>query len=116
VYIFQQIAAILEERNVIHLFFNMQTQTLIHADVFFFLSSIGFVVVTCVLVVSLVYMISVLRSVRRITEKIETGIDTVGEDAKELVSDLRESLAFRILFGGRKHTKVITDNKKSLKK
>lgn len=77
-------------------------QTLVHADIFFFISSVGFVLVTCVLLAGLMYMISILRSVRRITERIENGMDTVGEDARELVSDLRESAAFRMLFGGRK--------------
>lgn len=77
-------------------------QTLIHADIFFFISSVGFVLVTCVLLVGLMYVISILRSVRRITERIENGMDTVGEDARELVSDLRESTVFRMLFGGRK--------------
>lgn len=80
----------------------MQTETLIHADAFFFIASIGFIVVTILIAVGLVYIISILRSVRRITEKIETGINTVGEDAKELISDLRNSTAFRMLFGGRK--------------
>jgi hypothetical protein len=80
----------------------MSTQTLIHADIFFFISSLGFVLVTLVILVGLFYIIRILQGVRRITDKIEAGIDTVGEDAKELVSDLRESMAFRMLFGGRK--------------
>lgn len=79
----------------------MQNQELIYADTFFLISSIGFIVVAIVLVIGLIYMISILRSVRRITEKIEAGIETVGEDAKELIGDLRESTAFRMIFGGR---------------
>lgn len=93
----------------------MPTQTLIHADIFFFIASIGFVLITCILAVGLVYMIGILQSVRRITDKIESGIATVGEDAKELVSDLRESMAFRMLFGGRKRNDATNKDKKAKK-
>ena len=77
-------------------------QTLIHADIFFFISSVGFIIVTLVVLVGLAYIISILRKVDRITEKIETGIDSMEENTKEFVSDLRESMAFRLLFGARK--------------
>jgi len=77
-------------------------RTLIHADIFFFISSVGFVVVTFVMLVGLVYIISILRRVDRITKKIETGIGTMEEHTREFVSDLRESIVFRVLFGGRK--------------
>lgn len=90
----------------------MQSQTLAHADTFFLISSIGFIAVAALLIVGLAYMISVLRSVRRITEKIESGIETAEEDVKELVSDLRESAAFRMLFGGRGRRKTRADLKK----
>jgi len=84
----------------------MQEQTLIHADMFFFISSIGFVLITIALLVGLAYIISILHKVRSITTKIEAGVDTVGDDAKNLISDLRDSTAFRMIFGGRKHKKT----------
>lgn len=86
----------------------MQTQTLVHADIFFFISSIGFIIVTLILSVGLVYMIGVLKSVRRITDKIEADIDKVGQETKELVEDLRDSTAFRLMFGGHKKRKNIS--------
>jgi hypothetical protein len=90
----------------------MQTQTLIHADTFFFISSVGFTVLTILLAIGLVYIIRVLHRVRSITEKIEEGIDTVSEDTKELVSDLRESVVFKMIFGGRKHKKTTAKQSK----
>ncbi|MEI8103492.1 MAG: hypothetical protein WCG84_01140 [Candidatus Moraniibacteriota bacterium] len=86
----------------------MLMQTLVHADIFFFIASIGFIVVTCLVAVGLVYMIVILRNVRSITEKVEAGIDTAEEEVKEFVSDLRESRVFQMLFGGRKHKKSET--------
>ena len=85
----------------------MFSRTLIHADIFFFLASIGFILMTVVVLVGLAYMVSILRRVDRITEKLETGITTMEGHTKEFVSDLRESAVFRFLFAGRKksHTK-----------
>ncbi len=80
----------------------MPSQTLIHADIFFFISSIGFTLVTLVILIGLVYVVSILRKVDRITGKIEAGVETMEEQTKEFVSDLRDSMAFRMLFGGRK--------------
>lgn len=90
----------------------MQTQTLIHADIFFFIASIGFIVITLLIAVGLVYVIRILRGVRRITDKIEQGINTAEEDVKELISDLRESSIFRMIFGGRKRKAASTTQQK----
>lgn len=90
----------------------MQAQALNHADTFFLISSIGFTLVAVVVVIALAYMVSILRSVRRITGKIESGIETAEENVKELVSDLRESTAFRMMFGGRNRKKHRSDFKK----
>ena len=90
----------------------MASQTLIHADIFFFISSIGFILVTIALLIGLFYIIRVVRSVDRITVKIEDGIDTVGDDAKNLISDLRDSMAFRMIFGGRKRKITSTERKR----
>ena len=86
-------------------------RTLVHADIFFFISSIGFVVVTFVALVGLVYIISILRRVDRITKKIETGITTMEEHTREFISDLRESMVFRVLFGGRKKRRTTEGTK-----
>jgi hypothetical protein len=80
----------------------MPSQTLIHADIFFFISSIGFVLIALVILVGLGYVVSILRKVNRITEKVETGIEAMEENTQEFISDLRESTVFRMLFGGRK--------------
>lgn len=80
----------------------MPSQTLIHADIFFLISSIGFVLIALVVLVGLGYMVSILHKVNRITEKIETGIEAMEENTREFVSDLRDSVVFRMLFGGRK--------------
>lgn len=76
--------------------------TLVHADIFFFISSIGFVIIFSLLVVALVYGIRLLRRVDHISKKIEASIDIAADDTKALIADLRDSVAFRFLFGKRR--------------
>jgi len=80
----------------------MSSQTLIHADIFFFISSIGFVLIALAVLIGLAYVVSILRRIDRLTEKIENKVETMEEHTKEFVSDLRDSMAFRMLFGSRK--------------
>jgi hypothetical protein len=74
-------------------------QTLIHADMFFFISSIGFVLLWVLMAVALIYVIKLFRSVLRVTRIIERDVAAIGEDTKDLIRDLRKSRAFSFLFG-----------------
>jgi uncharacterized protein YoxC len=74
--------------------------TLIQANIFFFIASIAFVILTVLLIIILIYIIGLLKNVRRITDKLEGDIEIIGDEAKELLSDMRQSVAFRFLFGG----------------
>jgi hypothetical protein len=57
--------------------------TLIHADIFFFVTTIAVVVITIALAVLIVYLVKVFRSVRRIT-------DMVGDEAVLLRHDIAD--------------------------
>ncbi len=74
-------------------------QTLIHADIFFFIASIGFVLMFGLSVVVLIYLIGILRSVRHMSRKIEGDIESVSTEVKEFVVDMRESRLYRMVFG-----------------
>lgn len=73
--------------------------TLVHADIFFFISSIGFIILASLLTVALVYSIGILRKVKNITEKIGDNVEGISDDAREFVRDVRESGVYRMLFG-----------------
>lgn len=77
----------------------MPGTSLIHADIFFFVATIGFAIIAILMAVVLGYLISTLRSVRRITGNIEAGMHSLSEDAKDLIDDLRNNLVYRLLFG-----------------
>lgn len=81
--------------------------TLIHADIFFFISSIGFIVLTILLTIILVKIIQLVNRVDRISKKIENGMNTVTDDVKDLIEDLKDSPIFRFMFGILKRKKKI---------
>lgn len=75
---------------------------MIQADIFFFISSIAFIIFILLLTIAGVYFIQIVRNVAAITKKVERDIDTIGDTAKELVMDLQNSSIFSLLFGKRK--------------
>jgi hypothetical protein len=77
----------------------MPDQAWLHADIFFFIASIGFLVLAILLAVGLIVVIRILRSVKRITDQVEIDVTEAKEGARELLCDIRESFLFRLLFG-----------------
>lgn len=75
---------------------------LLHADLFFFISSIGFIVCFILCIILGVYLIQIARSVSAIAKKVEQDVETIGDTAKELVLDLQESSLFSLLFRKKK--------------
>jgi hypothetical protein len=86
-------------------------ETIIKADIFFFVSSIGFILLFVLAAIVLVQFIFLLRRWQRMSKKLEQDADTIREDAKEFLEHLTESRVFRFIFGKKrsihtsKHTK-----------
>lgn len=59
----------------------------LHANIFFFIASVAVVLFVLLVCVVLYHVIKIIRSVRRIVERIEVGSETVMDD----INDLRES-------------------------
>lgn len=77
------------------------------SQVFFLISSVGFVALWILLAVLIVYLIRATRTFSRIMEKVEKDIDEIGDTTKEMIEDLRSSAIFNFLFRKkRKHPKV----------
>jgi hypothetical protein len=62
--------------------------TLIHADIFFFVTTIAVVIVTLLLAIALIYLIKVLNRIKNIAEQIREETVLFRED----VHDLRDSV------------------------
>ena len=82
--------------------------TLQNANIFFLISSIGFVLLWILIAILLIYIIRLFKSVSRISRMIEMGVANIGDDARELIDDLRDSAIFGMMFGRRKKKVVKT--------
>lgn len=71
---------------------------LLQSQVFFFISSVGFVILGIFVAVFLFYLIRATNTFSRILEQIEEDIDSVGDTTKEMLEDVRDSAVFGFLF------------------
>ena len=62
----------------------------LQANIFFFITSVAVIVFTALLCVALYYVIKILRAVRNIVDRVDTGSETIAEDISQLRSYLAE--------------------------
>lgn len=72
--------------------------SLLKSDIFFFISSVATVVLTCFLVVAFVYLIRFLRLMNRVGDMIEDAAGGISEDARDMVDRVKESTIFSMFF------------------
>jgi hypothetical protein len=68
------------------------------SQVFFFISSIGFILLWILAALFLIYLIRAMKSFSRMIDKVEKNIDEISDTTKDLVEDVKESAVFRFLF------------------
>ena len=78
-----------------------------HADIFFFVSTIGFIIIFALFAIGLIYLISLFKSILRISKIIERDIDTIGDTAKDFINQLWQSTLFSWIFGKKKSRKNV---------
>jgi len=71
-------------------------------QIFFFISSVGFILLFLLVAILLLYLIRATSAFSRIMEKAEKDIDKLGDTTKEMLEDLRDSIIFKFLFGKKK--------------
>lgn len=69
-----------------------------YMQIFFIISSVGFVILWILCGIILVYIIRALRTFDRISQKLEKNIQALGDDARDIVEDVRDSAVFSFLF------------------
>ncbi len=84
----------------------MNTQS----EVFFFISSIGFITLWILVAIFLVYLIRIMHTFSRIMEKVEKDIDKISETTRDMFLDMRESTVFRFLFGKKRRGRKDAEN------
>lgn len=82
--------------------------TIMQSEIFFFISSIGFVIIGILTVILIVICLKITSSFLRILERIESSLDRIGDVTMDLIDDMRDNVFFRLLFRpgkkGHRHT------------
>lgn len=77
-------------------------ENLLQSQIFFLISSIGFIILGVMAGVFLYYLIVTMKVFHRIITKIEGDISDLGDTSKEILDDLRDSPVYRFIFGSRR--------------
>lgn len=80
----------------------MVCPALIQSQIFFFISSIGFIVLFILLIIIFVRLAHVLKTFSRMSDKLEKNVENIGDSAEEMVEDIRDSVVYRFMFGKKK--------------
>lgn len=73
--------------------------TLMKADIFFFVTTIAVALFGILGTVAFLYLIGILRDIRRASRKLEGEIEAMSEGAEALYRTISESFLFKLLFG-----------------
>ncbi len=79
--------------------------TLIHADIFFFIATIGLILWIALGVVILLYVLRIVQSIRLLSKKLEHSIEGMSDEATGFIHDIRQSLVYRFIFKKSRNTK-----------
>lgn len=76
--------------------------SILQADIFFFITSIAVVVLTVVLTVVGIYLIQAFRNFRDVSVIVKRGAQHAEENIEEVYHELEDSVIFRLIFGRRR--------------
>ncbi len=79
--------------------------TIIHADIFFFVSTIAVIIFTVLGAVFLVYLIRVMDDVKKSTTVLKDEIEGVHDDIILMRQKIRESAIFNLIFAKKRKKK-----------
>ena len=78
---------------------------ILQSQVFFFISSVGFIFLGLLVAIFLFYLIRAMSTFSRIMDRIEKDMNSISDSTKNLFEDLRNSVIFNFLFGKKKKHK-----------
>lgn len=70
-----------------------------HANTFFLVATIGFIIIFALIAIGLIYLICLFKSILRISKIIEKDIETIGDTTKDFIMQLWDNRLFSWLFG-----------------
>lgn len=72
------------------------------SQMFFFVATIGFVILGVLAAILLFYLIRASRTFERVIDAIEKDVEEIGDSTKEMLKEVRDSGVLRFLFGRKK--------------
>jgi len=78
---------------------------ILSSQVFFIISSVGFVILWIFVAILLFYLIRITRTFSAIMDKIEDNINRIGDTTKEMLEDLRDSTIFNFFLRKRRKSR-----------
>ncbi len=82
-------------------------ETLIHADIFFFIASIGFIILTVILVFVFWHLYKLSRILHRLAEKIESEAGEYIEASEEFRERVQDHPVVQAIMGHKKRTRKV---------
>lgn len=76
--------------------------TLIHADIFFFITTIAVVIISIGMITALIFVILILNNVRKVSETVRTETDLIAGDIDSIRSKMNKgvtTMAMGAIFG-----------------
>lgn len=76
------------------------------ADIFFFISSIAVIVLTAGALVAEYYIVRSLQRIERFAERVEEKMYAASEEVQEIGSGIKESFIYNLIFKKKKRAKT----------
>lgn len=79
--------------------------TVLQADIFFFISTIAVVIFSVLLLVAIYYLRETLQNFRDISRTLKNGVNSASEKVGDAFSDVEDSAVYQFIFGKKKKSK-----------
>ena len=83
----------------------MNMESIMNADIFFFITAIAEVILTILIAIILFYIIQILANFRAISDILRNGTENAEEHIETLGKNLAKNPFFKMFFGKKKTTK-----------
>ena len=74
-------------------------QTLVHADIFFFITTIAVILLTIVFVVILVYIVVILKDIRELSRIVRREGAEIAEDVHNIRTEIKDEMRYEARSG-----------------
>ncbi len=89
-------------------------ETFIHADIFFFVTTLCVILISVTLAVFLIRLSMFTKALHNMAEELREKAGDIGDEAEEMLERIKDSFVYRLVFGGgkKKSKKPVRPGKK----